>query len=362
MKRKVLCVFSLIAYLLIFCTLFAPMAEREMAVQVELKHLTGSKNYNPQLGAYCSLWWEEEGLFQVVDGKGWSVGKRAALVAPIYYSVIKDFYGTPVSITMHPGTEYYIILSASRAPHDGDLVEPVETVDSVGEKLVLYFPEGGSVLDLQSNFTVLKTGEQGVLLDTKRTKLPFFEHRMYQSLIGRVSYGGDLFVEDPADAKALMEDISLENFRIYSLTDAQSFLEQLPLLASMIALLLTGVVLWGGTWWLSRREGKKAPIFGNIALLLLTLAAMLPITKAIDLPASFMPTYSILDVGHYVKEFQNLFTAMASYGDTALSAAFTRQLYFCGGLLLAAVVLPLALVFLESRIGASRNRKRKLIQ
>lgn len=321
MKRKVLCVFSLLGYLLLFCTLFAPMAQREMAILAEIKKVNANAYRNTNLSAYSARWGDEEGLFQVVEGTGWNTGDRADLIAKQYYMTYRDYRGKISHITLHPGTAYTVIVSASRTPRVGDSVEVVELTEHRGEKLIIYTPKGAiQPWPLPNNFTILQQSEKGMLMDTIGIKMPYLEHLMVQSLESR---------------------IEAEDMRVYSYTDAKNFMAQFPLIALMAGLLLSGIILWSGTCLLTKRERPSRLLWVNGGAMGLTLLLTLPLTKLIDLPASLMPSTNILDIGHYAREFFNIFTAMSSVGDQSLQ-------HFCVQMAAAsaAVVLILAAISL----------------
>lgn len=328
MKRNVLCVFSLIAYLLLFCNVFAPMAQREMAILVDVKEVRKNVNLNTNLPAYASQWGETEGLYHIVEGTGWNTGSRVAEIPSQYYRIDKDLEGRAMHIVLAPG-EYHVIVSASRTPQVGDLVENGEVAESPKEKLILYLPEGGGITKpLQNNFTVLREGEKGILMDTMGIKMPYFEHRMLQAFSGR---------------------INAEGMRVYSYSDAQSFLRQLPLLALMGGMLLLGVILWGGTWAMTKKQRPAGLLWINAGAMGMTLLLILLLSRAVDLPASFMPGDSILNIEHYLSEFSNVFTAMESVGDRSLQSLGTWMSAASVALLLAGAGVGFALLWLENR-------------
>lgn len=328
MKRKVLCIFSLLAYLLLFCNVFAPMAQREMTVLADVKEVKKNTNFNTNLPGYASQWGEEEGVYQIVEGAGWNTGSRVKEIDPQYYRIDKDQTGKAMHFILAPG-EYDVIVSASRMPQVGDLVESVEVEESPGEKLILYLPEGGGIFKpLQNNFTVLQQGEKGILMDTMGIKTPYFEHRMLQGLSNRI------------EAKGM---------RVYSYSDAESFLRYLPLLALMGGLLLAGVILWGGTCLLTQKQYPSVLLWINVGAIGLTLLPMLIVTKAVDLPASLMPSDSILNISHYCSEFSNIFAAMESVGDQSLQSLGVWMAIASVAIFLAAAALSIVLLWLENR-------------
>ncbi len=328
MKRKVLCVFSLLGYLLLFCSLFAPFAQREMALLAEVKNVRANENRNVSLSYYSGQWGDKSGLFQVVEGTGWSTGDRADIIPEQYYTMQKGYFSQIAGhILLHPGTAYQVIVSASRMPQVGDAVEVVELTEHRGEKLIVYTPEGAfQPRPLPNNFTIVQQGEKGMLMDTIGIKMPYLEHLMVQSIESR---------------------IEAEGMRVYSYTDAKNFMAQFPLLALMLGLLLSGIILWGGTCLLTRKERPAWLFWRNIGAMALTLLLALLLTKFIDLPASLMPPKSILDIGHYACEFSNIFTAMESMGNSSLHQFGTLMSCLSAAIVLVLAALSIGLLWLE---------------
>ncbi len=326
MKRRILCIFALVAYLLVFCTVFSPMAQREMSVLVTVRQLDGSSKHNNVVSIHSYRWGNTKGLFQVVEGTGWNSGDRIAEISSQYYVVNSGYFN---DITLHPGTPYTLVLSATKTPQEGDPVQIVTQTRNTGEKLILYTPEGYYQSEpLQNNFKVLQESESGILLDSIYLDMPFFEHTIRQSL----------------SKKYLATDM-----RIYSYSEAESFLRQLPLIGLLAGMLLTGLILWAGTCLLTRKHGAPLPTLLNTGIAGLILVLMLPVTNAIDLPASLMPQNSILDIGHYTREFSQIFKTMSSFGDYSLQTLCRNMLFLSAGIILALVAGSLAVLFLERK-------------
>lgn len=330
MKRKVLCVFSLLGYLLLFCSLFAPMAQREMALLVEVEPISGNSYRNVTLSCYSVQWGDQTGLFQVVEGTGWNAGDRVDVISEQYYRIEKDFFTQKAShVTLHPGTDYNLIVTASRMPQAGDSVEVVKPTEHRGEKLIVCTPAGFTkTAPLPNNFTVLSESEKGLLLDTIGIKMPYLEHLMLQSVESRLEADG---------------------MRVYSYTDAKTFMAQFPLIALMLGLLLSGIVLWGGTCLLTKKERPKHLLWVNMGATGLTLLLMLPLTKWIDLPASLMPSKNILDIGHYAREFSNIFTTVESVGDQSLQQFGLWMAIASAAIVLVLAALSAAVVLFENK-------------
>lgn len=342
MKRTVLCVFSLVVYLLLFCTVFTPMAQREMTILAEVKQIKKNDKRNANVPGYAGTWDDVEELYQVVDGSGWNTGTRVQKVDPMYYNRVTTLSGKTSHMILHPGTEYTLILSASRNPQEGDLVEIVKTVEHPGEKLIVYCPEGvESITGLQNNFTIAAQGEKGILLDSRGIKMPYFEHRMKQSL---------------------STPIVAEDMRVYSYSEAAGFLHQLPAIAQLVGWLFAGVILWGGTCLLTRKRQSPWLLGINAGTVGLTLLPIWSLTKAIDLPASLMPQDSILNIGHYLREFSNMFAAMDSVGDTSLQTLSRQMTTESLWKVLIFTSVSVALLLVEKVLCNRKAKKEKIAQ
>lgn len=325
MKRKAICIFLLIAYVLLFCTCLAPMVEREMATLAEVKHVKKNTKSNTQLPLYTYKWGETEGLFQIKEGSGWNTGARVEEIPRIYYNAPNSFYS---KVSLHP-ENYDVILSASRVPKVGDRVEPVKPEESPNEKLIVYCPEGyEEIVDRQDKFTVLGYGEKGILLNTTGIKKPYFEHFTVFSLQNR---------------------LKAENYRVYSYSDAQDLLKALPLVAVFGSVLLFAVVVWAGTCSMTKKEQPWWLLPGNIAILGLSLLGVWLLGKAVDLPASLMPPQSILDFAHYRAEYETMFAALNEVGDKGLQTLCVWCIIGAVVVLLAGVASGIALLHAEEK-------------
>ena len=333
MKRKVLCIFSLIAYLLLFCTCVSPAIQREMTILTDVKIIKRNTKVNGYVPAYAGTWGGEQRLYQIVEGSGWNTGNRVAEIPKKYYQDngvrIDDTVLIPSTrIILHPGTPYTVIISASRTPQEGDLVEIAQDKTRSGEKLILYFPEGYTpITQLSNNFTILQEGEHGMLLDTRNLITPFFEHRTMESF------------------KDLLQ---AEGMRIYSYSDALSFLWQMPLLALAGGLLLAGGVLWGGACRMTNNTRRIGPVVGISALAISAILLLIfGITWGIDLPASLIPSENIFQISHYVSEFSNMFTAV---DDIGLTVSLIASALLSVAILIAGIAGGILLVRQEQKL------------
>lgn len=308
MKRKVLCFFSLLLILLVFCTLLSPKVTEEMATLVEAKSVDGKGMYNTGIGGIAVQWnTSDVKLFSIVEGEGWESGLRIAEVSPRFYS---NFGG---HIQLGPGMAFRYVYTASRDPVAGDAVRAVK-VTYGDDKYLLWHPEHiGSLNALSNAMELLAQGENVALISTWNGAQPYFEHNMWYNF----------------------KDTIGKDVRIYSLNDVEAFFGALPWIAAVFSALLCSLILWGGTCILTRKEDcKKWMWMGNVLLICVLLGAVPLLCAFFDMPASLMPPEFILDIPHYVGEFQRITQSMASMGDytvqTWLNQAATASILVAG--------------------------------
>lgn len=317
MKRKVLCFFSLLLILLVFFTFLSPKVTEEMATLVEAKSVDGKGMYNTGIGGIAVQWnTSDVKLFSIVEGEGWESGSRIAEISPRFYTN----YGGHVELG--PGMAFRYVYTASRDPVAGDAVRVVK-VTYGDDKYLLWHPERiGDLSRLSNSMELLAQGENTALISTWHGAKPYFEHNMWYNF--KDTFGKDV--------------------RIYSLNDVKTFCEALPWVAAVFTALLCSIVLWAGTFILSRKECSKWVRMGNVGLIAVLLCAIPVLLGQFDLPASLMPPEFILDIPHYVEEFQRITQSMASMGDytvqTWLNQAATASLLVALiGILLTAGIL-----------------------
>ena len=326
MKRKAICIFALIAYVLLFCTCVAPVVEREMATLAEVKHVKKNTKHNTDIPSYAYHWADMDGLFQIKEGSGWNTGSRVEEIPKIYYNVSNHYYS---NISLHP-ENYDVILSASRVPKVGDRVEEIKLQDSPNEKIIIYCPEGyQEIVDRKDKFTVLGYGEKGILMNTSSSPVPFFESFAAFSLENR---------------------LKAESFRVYSYTDAENLLKAMPQVAAYGATLLFAVVVWFGTCHMTKNEQASWLLWGNAGILGASLLGVILLGRTIDLPASLMPTESIFDLAHYKAEYETMFAALREVGDNGLQNLQIWCSIGAGLVLLLGIALGVALLFGERKL------------
>lgn len=291
MKRKALYLFSLILCLLIACTLLSAKIQEEMAtlVQIDVRNAVGS--FDPTSQSTQVLFRDGQGdhLYQVVDGVGWDPGLR---IREIPAGVWELAYARNIYVKVPGGENYRFITSASRQPPDGRLAQIVEEfVQAPDQYLLLYAGEVPEPLELPEGAALAARSGQALLLDMDTAQLPFFDHKVRQQSTLLAAAG-----------------------RIFSLTEAAQFLNQLPGLAAAALLLAVLLILWAQSCLLSSRlQGPKLLLWFHGLLMAASLWGLHRVLGAIDLPASLLPAENILDWQHYRETFSLLLGALESF-------------------------------------------------
>lgn len=316
MKRKVLCVFSLVLFLIVFCTILSPWVSREMQTLVEIKKITGKVTMrNPNVAGSAIHFQETDDiLFQIVDGEGWQAGQRVQEVSR--WSYRKEMG----HVSINAGTKLDVILSASRQPVPGDAVAVVEEFTEGEDTFLILWPEGSLLNTYPNSFTWIADSENAVLVSFHKARFPYFEHR-YLSTVESLVPPETLVTIDPETGEQTETVIEPPRVRIISMTETRQLLESLPLVAVVATLLLMGIFLWAHGCILSRKGWRKP--LRNAVLGAAILGALSATVERIDLPASMLPPKSLLDISHYAEELSAIRSQLSAMGSTILDDAFS---------------------------------------
>lgn len=338
MKRKVVCIFSLVLFLIAFCTVLSPWVSREMQTLVEIKPLTGKIALrNPNLPISAVRFQDtEDVLFQIVDGEGWQSGKRVQEAS-------RWSYGVGAHVSVNAGVKMDAILSASRQPVPGDAVAVVEKFTEGEDTFLIVWSEGALFNSYPNTFKWIANSESAVLASFHKARFPYFEHRYLNTVESLVPPSIEV-VTDPQTGEQTAVEVKARA-RIFSMTETRQFLESLPLVAVIAALLVWGIFLWLHGCIVSRRSWKK-PI-RNMALGAATLGALAMVVERIDLPASLMPQESLLDISHYIRELSLIRAELANMGSTILDDAFTRAATGCIAVMVVTFAAAAVLLLLD---------------
>lgn len=348
MKKKVLCAFALILYVMAACTLLSGKIRTEMTLPVTAKRFPGMSAMGGLDVPETALFTDEAGthLYQLVEGTGWESGLR-----------IQEFTGEkPVgfhSVSVIAPLNSVFILSAPRLPQEGRLAEVVELEEHVPSRYLLVYPDWVPGYEmLPYNTTAVAQSENALLLQTEDGIRPFMEHKVKSQRTETYGIPG----------MAGLSDFAVDGWRVYCLEDVEQFLEALPAVTVVLLALALGVVFWAYSCRLSiHAEKNKAAIFLNIAIIVGLLCLGWHFLGGIDLPASLLPRENIFQWPHYTREFSQIFGALETllYGTDDILTAKAQTFRLCGGILCAGVALCAAVLLAESRAIRRRNRRRR---
>ena len=331
MKRKALCFFSFILYVLAACTVLSHWIEETMMTRVELGPVNTRAAHKSVLRELPdrALFRDETGLhlYEVYDGTGWESGKRIREVTG--WSTQGDGI---VYVTGYPDTAY--AFSATRQPKPGEEVHILEKQERGDDTYLLIFGEEVPA-DTQLPLEAVSFEAKGntALMGMQNYMVPFMEQR----------------------AKTASEGTGLAD-RIFSLGDAAQFLNQLPRIAGGVTVLLAGLVFLGAAWMPSSKILKGC----NGTLAAACLCLLPGILKKIALPCSLLPEANIFALSHYRAELDTLFRGLVSFPDAFHALTEVRKTAFSasGRVLLLGIVAVAGILLLEYglwRVG--RHRK-----
>lgn len=340
MKRKVLCVFSLILYLLAACTILSPWIKTEMMTKVKISE---RKNRGESFSFQQSvLFSDEEGahLYDVIDGTGWNSGLRAhELLPPSWYIDGKNSVKYDGS-----ARTYRFIYTASRKPRDGEEVAVIEEFEKGNDQYLCIYMDGiPEEIILPRNAQIAARSENALLLNMTEAELPFFEHA----------------------AKGASDTLAAAD-RIISLTEAERFLEELPSLVLAAIILAAGVVIWAFSCLLSiRAKENKVLIRLNVVIVAALLCALVFLLQRTQLPASMLPAEIIFDLRFYSDKFKSILGSIEtlSNGSHSILATFQTVIRKSGNLFVSAIAIMLAFILGETiailKNGWKANREKK---
>lgn len=279
MKRRVLCVFLLILYLLIVCTMLSAKIEEEMSTLVKVEKRTSSRQTGRSMTINIrAVYTDSEGdhLYEVREGEGWDNGLRTYDVPGFGINMVDGV------ATLYGPRDYVFVRAASRQPRDGELVIVVEEFDTGKDTYLYYYKHGiPTEWDLPPYLTVITQSENALLMENSEGTFPFLPHLAKTWTV----------TTDMAD-------------RVFSLTEAEAFLTELPDVAKAFSILGFGIILFLFSWCLSVwAVENKWMIRINAILISVSLFFFHSSLSSIDLPASTLPSVNIFDFEYYREEY-----------------------------------------------------------
>lgn len=313
--RRFLRMTLLLGYILLACTVLSVRIEEAMTLRVTAK--TFNVFLQPKLSA-SALFWDEGGshLYCLEEEEGVSIVRE--LKAGDDYSINYEENSVKLSGT----GERSIILSASRQPQVGEKAEVLQKRDQTQDRYLLARKAA------QTSETEPETQVQ--IRETDRGGSPFLEHEAKQSL--------------GLDAP--------EEWRIYSLTDTNAFVENIPKITLVLALFLLPVVLLTGSCIL---ESKKA-LWCNIGLSAASFGGAMALLSSVKLPFSWLPPDNIFRFSHYRDQMTAVLQALEQLGDTKMQTAWEQTCKNANWILLGAAVFSLGVILAQSIVFRKKRQ------
>ena len=332
MRKKALCFFTVVLYVLAACTVLSHWIEETMMTRVELGPVNTKAAHTFVLRELPerALFRDERGLhlYEVYDGTGWESGKRIREVSGW------SLTGECVSVSGFPDTPY--VFSATRQPKDGEEVSLLESQERGDDTYLLIF-EGELPKDAQLPLEAVGFEVKGnaALMEMRSFPVPFMEQR----------------------AKTASELTGFTE-RIFSLGDTEQFLNQLPRIAGGAAVLLAGLVFLIAAWRMPK-AGLLRCVNGALATLCLCL---LPGTLSkILLPGSLLPEENVFALSHYRTALDTLFNGLAAFPDAFQALAQVRDTAFSasGRVLLLGAGITAGILLLECGLQWAQKRRKR---
>ena len=345
MKKTVLCIFSLILFLLVACTILNAEIEDTMMTHAIVKQESGNEftiNLQPS-----SIFEDMMGthLYELTEGVGWNTGLRAAEVPESYYNA--------ESLTCSSFGKWEYIMSASRQPREGERIMVwalQRDLTKEEDTYLLYYPMG--IMDFEamvkegyisaydyekvmSGLEVLDQNEMSMLVRVEKGTLPYTEQM----------------------AKTELSTLEGMDWRIYRIKDVEKLLSSLPLIALVAVAIVFPIALWAYTCVLARKEDENTTLIKiNAGIIAGMLIVLLILMKIIDLPPSLMPLDNIFDMAHYSQTFGTIFSLLGtmSSGQSVLTLAGSMETVFW--VILAAGAVLTAVVVIVEGVVARKNR------
>ena len=332
MKRRVICIFTLVFWLIALSTFLSIRIEQWMTPTISSVDAeeAGPDTYSIPADA---LGYDDMGmhLYRTREGSGWEKGRRVYEVDMSQYWVAGD------SIEMEYAGTY--IRYATRALRAGEVVATPEAFQVANDRWVAIYPEGIPAYTLTKDTMAVETQTDTAMLVTAQdANVPFMEDRA-REWIGTEKDEWYYF-QAPTST-------------VYSLNDLEQFMNCMLLLGVLAAGILLTVILWGWSFWLSRdyKQHKKWLLINSgTALGILALVPLL--LHFISIPNSLLPQYHITNFAHYAAEFGELFATLDKLAAAGSKIAAQAIRYAEGRVIGFFVILAFGVVLGAAAIAA----------
>lgn len=289
MKKKALCAFLLIFWMLAACTFLSMRVEELMLPQVTVLEPAFGHNDLP----ISCVSFDETGphLYSVYEGSGWEAGSRVAEVQRGTYRM--DPEEGKVVLNSY-GSKYVQYASKPLVP--GELVEVRRGNEKQPDRWLAVFPQGAPALDgLPEGITLEEQSATAVLLAVESAETPYMDGR----------------------AKDMVPQLR-EAGAVYSFAEMQAFLDGLPQAGLVLGMLVAAVVLWVCACLMAKEARRfRTCLLMDLGLGLLLLVGVFFAIRAVELPSSLLPREQITQFGHFIQVYNQFFNGLKSFAPPA---------------------------------------------
>lgn len=333
MKRRVLFLFLLILYLLVACSMLSAKIEEEMATLVQVEKRTSSSPTGQTMTLNIrAVFTDSEGdhLYEVREGDGWDSGLRSYDVPGFGIDFMKGV------VSVYGSRDYSFIKSASRQPQNGELAIIVEEF-ATGQDSYLYYYNNGvpTQWELPQYLTVIARSDNALLTDNSEGTFPFLPHT----------------------AKTLTVTTDMAD-RVFSLSEVCMFLKELPKVTLAFTLLGMGFLL---LLLFPLFSADRKLLYGNMTGVIAIMVFFGLELSKIDLPASLLPSTSILDLEYYKNEMRLIANELECMGESSFNVLGLMKdvqqncvCIFAAGILLVGVIVVIEVVILWKKSKADQ--------
>ncbi len=290
MKKRTVWICALVIYLLVVCLILSWKIDNEMQNQVIIRPITVTEKSTGVFSLSVDCLFPEypaTALFRLSPGTGWHDGLRVSRLEPQEYRVDPVLGSVEVLTTK----DMQVIRHAAHYPRPGEKARVVQQSSREDEYLLLYQRFMPPWADTEG-FFLMAENETARLLS--------------------VADGGDPFMEDQAQER--LNKMEFAFWRIYSLRDVERFLEALPMLAGVAAILWAMLVLGVQCCAAAENPEQRRTLRYNAGLEALLMLALTLLLGHICLPNSLLPKDSILNFRFYARELDTILKALGQLG------------------------------------------------
>ncbi len=357
MKRKVLAALSLVMWIFACCTVFSFKVEDLMTARIiTAERPSFGKIYLPLETAFL----DETGwhLYYTYEGTGWESGTRVAELESEYYTVYDD----PEAVDEETGMKIQPHVEAS-SPWEGKLIQYSAHPLTDGESalvldkrshwddtwLVISAQPLPEVLTLPAGLALAARTDTSLLLTVPDAPQPFLESEARARLA------------NTAELADQITPLQRDDLRVYSLADAEAFVNAMPRLATILVLSLAPVFLLPPLSLLRTGRYRRVLIAVNGSLTVFAAAAICRETHAVTLPASLLPAHMALDLRHYAGELGQIFVSLGTLLDNSIiktiTSAYASAHQESITILLAGISLTITILALEILINRMLGKR-----